>query len=94
MQAVTLRADVTQEPVKDIANSFYAWLRESVDGGGEQLNSPTPHEAAPPPSTTPEDISYFTRPEPNCQHEWTDAPRQGWRVCTKCRRAVPEGEAK
>jgi hypothetical protein len=51
MQAVALRADVTQEPVKDIANSFYAWLRESVDGGGEQLNSPTHQEAAPPSST-------------------------------------------
>jgi hypothetical protein len=51
MQAVALRADVTQEPVKDIANSFYAWLRESVGEGGEQLNSPKPHEAAPPSPT-------------------------------------------
>jgi hypothetical protein len=61
----------------------------SDEGGGTSYRTVTPQDSPPPSSSTLNAIAALT-----CQHEWTDAPRQGWKVCTKCRRAVPEGEAK
>jgi hypothetical protein len=66
------------------------------DEGGEQSNSPTHREAASPSPTTPliPDPEGTQLVQGVCRHEWVDAPRKGWKVCAKCRRAIPEGEAK
>jgi hypothetical protein len=63
------------------------------DEGGEQSNSPTHREAASP-SSSPSMESLNAIAALTCQHEWVDAPRKGWKLCSKCRRAVPEGETK
>jgi hypothetical protein len=57
MQAVTAHpseetpdAPVYNPEILGTADMFYAWLRQTVDGGGGQSNSPTHREAAPPSS--------------------------------------------